>query len=91
MAPTLFIVPGIWEGPVAYEPLTATLHSLGYSNAFTTSLVSTGRDSKSGPPPTMDDDSAAIAVDLNRVVDEAGSDGVIALLHSPAASWAAER
>ena len=82
MAPALFIVPGLWEGPGAFEPLVAAIRSAGHAQVFTTSLASTGKDSKSGPAPTMLDDIAGIAADLGDVVHQAGSDGVVALLHS---------
>ena len=82
MAPTLFVVPGIWEGPDAFEPLAAALRSAGHGSIFTSSLVSTGKTSKTGPGPTFEDDTAAIAADLTRVVNDAGPEGVVALLHS---------
>lgn len=82
MAPTVFIVPGIWEGKVAFEPLVDALRDLGCSKVHVTTLPSTGTDSLSAEVVTMDDDVAAIASDLATVVDEAGEDGVIALMHS---------
>jgi pimeloyl-ACP methyl ester carboxylesterase len=82
MAPTLFVVPGVWEGPGSFDPLKEALAAAGHGSVFVTSLVSTGRDSKSTPIPNMDDDVAAITADLARVVEEAGPDGVVALLHS---------
>lgn len=84
MAPWLFIVPGIYEGPGAFAPLVQSLRAAGYENIHTTQLVSTGCDINNKPLPTMGDDIAAIARDLTEVVDKAGSDGVVTLLHSAA-------
>jgi len=82
MAPTLFIVPGLWEGPGAFQPLVEELRESGHAKTFTATLVSTGHHSLSGSSPSMDDDTAAVAADLARIVEEAGDDGVVALLHS---------
>ncbi|KAH8667035.1 Alpha/beta hydrolase fold-1 [Xylariales sp. PMI_506] len=79
MAPTLFLVPGLWEGPEAYAPLRSWLENSGF-RVFTTSLLSTG--TKYPGNPTMADDIAAIRSDLKAVVDAAGSEGVVAVLHS---------
>lgn len=84
MAPWLFIVPGIYEGPGAFTPLVQTLRASGFANIHATKLVSTGCDINKKPMPTMEDDIAAIAKDLTEVVNKAGSDGVVALLHSAA-------
>lgn len=79
MSPTFFIVPGLWEGPGAFGPLKALLEQSG-SSVFTTSLPSTG--TKYPGNPTMDQDIAAIRGDLERVVDRAGDEGVVVVLHS---------
>lgn len=84
MAPWLFIVPGLYEGPDAFEPLARALRAAGHRSVHTTRLPSTGCNPDRKPLPTMDDDAAAVAHDLARVVDEAGADGVVALLHSAA-------
>jgi len=83
MAPTIFIVPGIYEGPESFSPLVAALHARGIDKVVTTSLRSTDcAPQADGPQPTMDDDIAGIAADFRRVVDDAGPDGVLAVMHS---------
>jgi alpha-beta hydrolase superfamily lysophospholipase len=79
MPPSVFIVPGLWEGPTAYDPLRKVLHNQGFKT-FATCLKSTGTK----PPgnPTMRDDIDHIHADLEKVVEEAGSNGVIAIMHS---------
>lgn len=79
MPPTIFIVPGLWEGPGTYAPVRQVLESHGLQT-FASRLQSTGTK----PPgnPTMRDDIAHIRSDLERVVDEAGPDGVVAVFHS---------
>ncbi|KAH7234998.1 Alpha/beta hydrolase fold-1 [Fusarium redolens] len=79
MAPTIFIVPGFYEGPAVFQPLADILIGRGFKTVITT-ISSTGKT----PPgsPTMDDDIANIAKYLAPVVDEAGGEGVIAVMHS---------
>jgi pimeloyl-ACP methyl ester carboxylesterase len=77
--PTVFIVPGIYEGPDVFVPLEEALKSKGYK-VHTTHLLSTGTASPNNP--SMSDDAAFIASELSRAVDEAGADGVVAFLHS---------
>ncbi|KAK6212597.1 hypothetical protein LQW54_005183 [Pestalotiopsis sp. IQ-011] len=79
MAPTIFIVPGLPRGPGTYAPIRQVLESHSIK-MFASRLQSTGTK----PPgnPTMRDDIAHIRADLERVVDEAGPDGVVALFHS---------
>lgn len=85
MAPWLFIVPGLYEGPEAFEPLARALRAAGHRNEVRTArLASTGCDPGEKPLPTMDDDVAAVARDLAGAVEAAGPDGVVALLHSAA-------
>ncbi|KAJ5619120.1 hypothetical protein N7510_003104 [Penicillium lagena] len=79
MAPVIFIVPGLWEGPVAFQPLKKALENAGLS-VYTTHLVSTGSTAADGL--TVQDDTAAIARDLAATVEMAGSDGVVVFLHS---------
>jgi pimeloyl-ACP methyl ester carboxylesterase len=79
MAPTLFLVPGLWEGPGAYAPLQAWLEQSGFK-VVVTSLLSTG--TKYPGNPTMEQDIASIHADLEKTVDAAGSEGVVAVLHS---------
>ncbi|KAJ5150351.1 uncharacterized protein N7482_010809 [Penicillium canariense] len=79
MAPVIFIVPGLWEGPEVFEPLKKALENAGLS-VFSSRLVSTGTTAASGL--TVKDDTAAIARDLAATVELAGSDGVVVFLHS---------
>ena len=79
MAPTIFIVPGIYEGPTVFEPLRSVLEGYGYA-VHLTRLPSTGTASPGNP--TMDDDVAAIAADLAAVVARAGAHGVVVVCHS---------
>lgn len=79
MAPVIFIVPGLWEGPIVFQPLRTLLENAGLS-VYLTRLVSTGTTAATGL--TVKDDTAAIARDLASTVDMAGSDGVIVFLHS---------
>ena len=82
MAPYIFIVPGIYEGPGAFEPLVKALNQKGCQNIFTTKLVSTGTTGHDRPAVNMDSDIEHIGKDLSRVVEEAGSNGVVAVCHS---------
>ncbi|EXM15132.1 Alpha/beta hydrolase fold-1 [Fusarium oxysporum f. sp. vasinfectum] len=79
MAPTIFIVPGFYEGPTVFQPLADSLNGRGFKTVITT-ISSTGKT----PPgsPNMDDDIANIAKDLAPVVQEAGDEGVVAVMHS---------
>ncbi|KAG9495401.1 hypothetical protein J7337_013647 [Fusarium musae] len=79
MAPTIFIVPGFYEGPTVFQPLTGSLNERGFKTVITT-ISSTGKT----PPgnPNMDDDIANIAKDLAPVVEEAGEEGVVAVMLS---------
>ncbi|KAK6084386.1 FAD binding domain-containing protein [Seiridium cupressi] len=79
MAPRVFIVPELWEGPAAFEHLRDILHAHGLKS-FATSLKSTGTRAPGNP--TMSDDIEGIHADLEKVVEEAGADGVIAIMHS---------
>ncbi|KAF4971327.1 hypothetical protein FZEAL_9877 [Fusarium zealandicum] len=80
MKPAVFIVPGSYEGPKVFEPLADALRRRGFTTAHITSLKSTG--TKPPDNPTLDDDIAAVAQDLSSVVDRAGEQGVIAVMHS---------
>ncbi|KAF5562854.1 hypothetical protein FNAPI_2961 [Fusarium napiforme] len=79
MAPTIFIVPRFYEGPTVFKPLADSLNEQGFKTVITT-ISSTGKT----PPdsPNMDDDIANIAKDLAPVVEEAGEEGIVAVLHS---------
>jgi alpha-beta hydrolase superfamily lysophospholipase len=79
MPPTIFMVPGLWEGPASFEPLKNVLNSHGFET-FATSLKSTG--TKAPGNPTMSDDLAGIRADLENAVEGAGSQGVIVVAHS---------
>lgn len=79
MAPVIFIVPGLWEGPEVFEPLKKSLEASGLT-VHVSALVSTGTTAAEGL--TVDHDRAAIACDLAGVVERAGQDGVIVFLHS---------
>ncbi|KAK9415200.1 putative Alpha/beta hydrolase fold-1 [Seiridium unicorne] len=65
MAPTVFIVPGLWEGPAAFEHLRDILHAHGLKS-FATSLKSTGTRAPGNP--TMSDDIEGIHADLEKMV-----------------------
>ncbi|KAF5626884.1 uncharacterized protein FTJAE_9390 [Fusarium tjaetaba] len=79
MAPTIFIVPGFYEGPTVCNPLAGSLNERGFKTIITT-ISSTGKT----PPdsPNMDGDIANIAKDLAPVVEEAGEEGIVAVMHS---------
>ncbi|KAH8895277.1 alpha/beta-hydrolase [Thozetella sp. PMI_491] len=79
MSPVLFLVPGLWEGPRAYAPLKSSLEQSGLSVTITF-LRSTGTRYPGNP--TMADDIAGIQADLEKVVEAAGSNGVVVVLHS---------
>jgi pimeloyl-ACP methyl ester carboxylesterase len=79
MAPTVFIVPGIYEGPDVFTPLKEQLESKGYK-VHVTYLLSTGTTSPGNK--SMLDDAAFMGTELAQVVDEAGADGVVAFMHS---------
>jgi hypothetical protein len=74
MPPSIFIVPGFYEGPEVFEPLATVLRHQGFPVVHITSLRSTGTQ----PPgnPTMDEDITAIAAELVSVVEDAGAEGV---------------
>ncbi|KAK2603972.1 hypothetical protein QQS21_003808 [Conoideocrella luteorostrata] len=83
MAPFIFIVPGLYEGQRAFEPLAAALADLGYHRITLGRLASTGTASKPGEKTvTMDDDSAFLARQLLEAVETAGVEYVIVVLHS---------
>lgn len=79
MPPTIFIVPGLWEGTQVFKPLQQTLEASGLT-VHICALLSTGTTASQGL--TVVDDRAGIAQDLARVVERAGHDGVIVFLHS---------
>lgn len=79
MAPTIFIVPGLWEGPASFEPLAAALEARSF-RTFISCLKSTG--SRAPHNPTMDDDIKHLRHDLEMAIREAGSEGVMVLAHS---------
>lgn len=83
MSPSLFIVPGIWEGPEAFEPLRSSLAAQGLTRVHISSLRSTGTSSSAdGKCISMEDDMQAIAEDLARFVQQEAPRQVVALLHS---------
>lgn len=75
--PTILIVPGLWEGPSAFEPLAAVLRKAGYT-VHTASLVSCGTVSPGNP--SMKDDVHGIRKQLQSLVDT--GDDVVLVLHS---------
>lgn len=82
MAPTIFIVPGLYEGPASFAPLVDALRGVDLTKVHVTTLPSTGATSGPGGTISMDDDAAAIAADMATIVEEAGTEGVVAVLHS---------
>ncbi|KJZ79772.1 hypothetical protein HIM_00486 [Hirsutella minnesotensis 3608] len=83
MTPRLFIVPGLYEGPGSFEPLSRRLNAFGFANIHVTKLLSTGTTSKDQPKMmTMDDDISFIQVEMRKFVDDVGNDPVIVILHS---------
>ncbi|KAF4495002.1 hypothetical protein FAGAP_8828 [Fusarium agapanthi] len=79
MAPIIFIVPGFYEGPTVFQPLANSLNGQGFKTAITT-ISSTGKTLPNSP--TMDDDIANISKDLTLVVEQAGEEGIVAVMHS---------
>ncbi|KAF9761685.1 hypothetical protein IL306_003742 [Fusarium sp. DS 682] len=79
MAPTIFIIPGFYEGPTVFQPLADKLIARGFKTVIT-SISSTGKT----PPnsPNMDEDILNIANELAPVVEEADDEGVVAVMHS---------
>jgi pimeloyl-ACP methyl ester carboxylesterase len=80
MAPTIFIVPGIWEGPSVWDNLISILTTKYNFPVKLTKLISTGQTSPNAP--RINDDIAYIKSDLTSAVEAAGPDGIIAILHS---------
>ena len=77
MAPTIFIVPGFWEGPESFSDVSSQLSSAGH-DVHVVKLPSTG--TKSPGNPSMDDDIAAVRQDLQKLVEKEGD--IVLLLHS---------
>jgi hypothetical protein len=64
MAPTIFVVPGIYEGPSVFNPLKEKLEAKGYK-VHVTRLLSTGTTSPGNK--SMLDDAAFIGKELLQV------------------------
>ncbi|KAL2826949.1 alpha/beta-hydrolase [Aspergillus pseudoustus] len=79
MAPVIFIVPGLWEGPAAFQALRKALKTAGLP-VHISQLASTGTTAAEGL--TLEDDIAAVSRDLAAVVELAGAEGVYVFLHS---------
>ncbi|PWY83358.1 alpha/beta-hydrolase [Aspergillus heteromorphus CBS 117.55] len=77
MTPTIFFVPGFWEGPSVFEHVASLLRADGFTTEITT-LPSTGTVSPGNP--SMADDVAAIREHLTKVVER--GEEVILVLHS---------
>ncbi|KAJ5619236.1 hypothetical protein N7510_003220 [Penicillium lagena] len=77
MAPVIFLVPGLWEGPSVFEPLSALMTANGFTTESAV-LLSTGTVSPGNP--TMKDDIAAVRQHLQEVV--AQGEDVLLVLHS---------
>ena len=82
MAPYIFIVPGVFEGTEPFIPLENALKAKGYDRVFTSPIASLGTNSLTEPYLTVTDDIAGIHRELERVVEEAGDDGVVMIAHS---------
>ncbi|KAH7031644.1 Alpha/beta hydrolase fold-1 [Microdochium trichocladiopsis] len=94
--PTVLLVPGYWEGPAAFQPLSDALSRVGI-RVSTASLRSSGHADPPAPGGatgaagtevgqrrwTLADDTAGVREAIQRAVDEdAGEAGVVLFLHS---------
>lgn len=79
MAPTIFFVPGLWEGPSVFDNVSSLLSKDGIKSEFAT-LRSTGTTSPGNP--SMHDDINGIRADLEPIVSR--GDDVVLVLHSAA-------
>lgn len=79
MAPTIFFVPGLWEGPSVFDRVSSLLSKDGIKSEFAT-LRSTGTTSPGNP--SMHDDILGIRADLEPIVSR--GDDVVLVLHSAA-------
>lgn len=77
MAPIIFFVPGFWEGPSVFGPLSSLLIKDGFTTQ-TAVLPSTGTTSPGNP--TMKDDVAAVRRQIEHVIS--GGDEILLVLHS---------
>ena len=77
MAPTILLVPGLWEGSAPFAHVISLLQSRGYSTHFA-ALLSTGKTSPGNPG--MKEDIAAVRSTIADLVN-AGED-VVLVLHS---------
>ncbi|OKL62293.1 hypothetical protein UA08_02305 [Talaromyces atroroseus] len=77
MAPTILLVPGLWEGPSVFDSLSSLLAADGF-NTEAASLPSTGSTSPGNP--TMKDDIDAIRQHIVSLVSR--GDDVLLVLHS---------
>jgi hypothetical protein len=76
MAPTIIIVPGLWEGPTVFNRVTSLLQSQGYATQIA-SLIST--DTTSPGNPSMNDDITNIRSTISKPVE---ADQEVLVLHS---------
>lgn len=76
--PTILLVPGLWEGPTVFSQVISSLSSLGYPTE-TAPLISTGTRSPGNPG--MKDDTAAIRLVVQKLVEEEEKE-VVMVLHS---------
>lgn len=83
MKPTILFVPGFWEGPAPFAPVTTLLQTAGYPTQ-TATLPSTGASSPNNP--SMKDDIAAVRSRIIDLIDDdddgGGGKTVVLVLHS---------
>ncbi|PYI11019.1 alpha/beta-hydrolase [Aspergillus sclerotiicarbonarius CBS 121057] len=77
MAPTILFVPGFWEGPTVFDPVSTLLTADGFTTEIAV-LPSTGTTSPGNP--SMADDIAAVRTHLEKIVQR--WEEVILVLHS---------
>lgn len=77
MAPKIIFVPGFWEGPTPFEPVSEGLQKHGFETEIV-SVPSTGTTSPGNP--SMKDDIAAIRTVVEKAVD--ADKNVVLVLHS---------
>ncbi|PWY95981.1 alpha/beta-hydrolase [Aspergillus sclerotioniger CBS 115572] len=77
MPPTILFVPGFWEGPTVFDPISTILTAHGFITE-TAILPSTGTTSPGNP--SMADDIASVRAHLQKIVQR--GEEVILVLHS---------
>ncbi|KAJ5097406.1 hypothetical protein N7456_008127 [Penicillium angulare] len=86
MAPKILIVPGTWEGPTVFGPLSTILKEKHGLSSETAKLLSTGAVSPGNPG--LKDDVREIRTQIQRLVSE--NEDIVLVLHSAGAFLGSE-